>query len=124
MSRPRMKLLAALLLPVAAWAGNAERGRAIATGNHEASCLLCHAIPGARGPAGNIGPSLAGVGSRLTSQELRARIVDASRVNPETVMPPYGRSGGLRQVAAPYRGKPLLTSAQIDDVVAFLLSLR
>lgn len=119
-----MKLLAALLLPIAAWAGNAEQGRAIATASAEASCILCHAIPGARGPAGNIGPPLAGVGARLRPEELKARIVDASRINPETVMPPYGRTGGLHQVAARYRGKPLLTPEQIDDVVAFLLTLQ
>jgi sulfur-oxidizing protein SoxX len=119
-----MKLLPALLVPLAAWAGNAERGRAIATGNAEASCVLCHAIPGADAPGGNIGPSLAGVGSRLRADELRARIVDASRINPKTVMPPYGRTEGLYQVAAPYRGKPLLSDEQIDDVVAFLLTLK
>ena len=119
-----MKRLAALLVPIAAWAGNAENGRAIATGGGEASCILCHAIPGASGPAGTVGPSLAGVGSRLRAEELKARIVDASRINPETAMPPYGRTKGLTQVAAPYRGKPLLTDAQIDDVVAFLLSLK
>ena len=124
MNRTGMNLLAVLLVPLAAWAGNAERGRAIATGNAEASCVLCHAIPGVNAPAGNIGPSLAGVGARLQSDELRQRIVDASRINPKTAMPPYGRTQGLYQVAAPYRGKPLLTDEQIDDVVAFLLTLK
>jgi len=119
-----MKWLAALLVPVAAWAGNAEKGRVIATAGAEASCVLCHAIPGAQGRAGNMGPSLAGVGARLTAGELKARIVDASRINPDTAMPPYGRSEGLHQVAAAYRGKPLLTEGQIDDVVAFLLTLK
>lgn len=119
-----MKLLAALLVPVAAWAGNAEKGRAIATASAEASCVLCHAIPDATGPAGTMGPSLAGVGTRLGPEELKARIVDASRLNPKTAMPPYGRTEGLYQVAAPYRGKPLLTAEQIDDVVAFLLTLK
>lgn len=119
-----MKWLAALLVPVAAWAGDAEKGRALATGQAEASCILCHAIPGAKAAAGNLGPSLAGVGSRLSAQELKARIVDASRINPKTAMPPYGRVDGLYQVAAPYRGKPLLTAEQIDDVVAFLLTLE
>ncbi len=119
-----MKWLAALLVPVAAWAGNAEKGRALATGSAEASCVLCHAIPGAKGAVGNIGPSLAGVGARLSAEELKARIVDASRIDPKTVMPPYGRVDGLYQVAARYRGKPLLTAEQIDDVVAFLLTLK
>jgi sulfur-oxidizing protein SoxX len=119
-----MKLLAALLVPVAAWAADAERGRAIATGNAEASCILCHAIPGATRAGGTLGPSLARVGSRLSADMLKARIVDASRLNPDTVMPPYGRTQGLYQVAAQYRGKPLLTAEQIDDVVAFLLTLK
>ncbi|HEX7052692.1 MAG TPA: sulfur oxidation c-type cytochrome SoxX [Burkholderiales bacterium] len=119
-----MKLLALLLLPVAAWAGDAERGRAIATARAEAGCILCHAIPGAAGPAGDLGPSLAGVASRLSAAEMEARIVDASRFNPDTVMPPYGRTEGLHQVAEQYRGKPLLSDAQIDDVVAFLLTLK
>jgi L-cysteine S-thiosulfotransferase len=119
-----MKLFAALLVPVAAWAGNLDKGRAIATAGGEASCILCHAIPGAQTTPGTLGPSLAGVGSRLSAAELEARIVDASRANPDTVMPPYGRSRGLYQVDARYRGKPLLTPGQIDDVVAFLLTLK
>lgn len=121
-----MKLLAALLVPVAAWAGNADRGKAIATGSGEAGCILCHAIPGAASarPAGNMGPSLAGVGRRLSAAQLKAQIVDASRLNPDTAMPPYGRTRRLHGVASQYRGKPLLTDGQIDDVVAFLLTLK
>lgn len=119
-----MKLLAALLIPAAAWAGDIDKGRAIATAGGEASCILCHAIPGAQRDPGTVGPSLAGVGRRLSAAELKARIVDASRANPDTVMPPYGRSEALHQVDARYRGKPLLSPRQIDDVVAFLLTLR
>ena len=123
-----MKLVVALLFPVAAWAADAEKGKAIATAGGEASCILCHAVPGAAsdrgGPAGDMGPSLAGVGRRLSARQLKARIVDASRVNPDTAMPPYGRTQGLYQVASPYRGKPLLSDEQIDDVVAFLLTLK
>ena len=119
-----MKLLAALLMAAAASAGNVEKGKAIATGGGEASCIVCHAIPGAARAGGNLGPSLAGVGRRLSASELRARIVDPSRINARTAMPPYGRVDGLYGVAAQYRGKPLLTSQQIDDVVAFLATLK
>ena len=126
-----MKFAVALLLValVAAraergWAGNAQRGRAIATASGEASCIHCHAIPGARGPAGTLGPPLAGVGGRFGAAALRARIVDASRLDPQTAMPPYGRTERLYQVAPQYRGKPLLSDAQIDDVVAYLLTLK
>lgn len=119
-----MKLLAALLFPVAAWAADADKGKAIAIRSGEASCILCHAIPGAGKPGGTMGPSLAGVAARLSALELRARIVDASRTNPDTAMPPYGRTQKLYQVASQYRGKPLLSDGQIDDVVAFLLTLK
>ena len=71
-----------------------------------------------------MGPSLAGIGRRLSAAQLKARIVDASRVNPDTAMPPYGRTRGLYQVTSPYRGKPLLSDQQIDDVVAFLVTLK
>ncbi len=112
------------LLPLLAFAGDVSKGREIVLARGDGNCLLCHAIPGADRPAGNIGPSLAGVGSRLTGKEIRERIVDASRFNPQSVMPPYGRTEGLHGVAPQYRGKPLLTSREIDDAVAYLLTLR
>lgn len=90
----------------------------------DGNCVLCHAVPGADRPAGNIGPSFAGLGSRLSMEEIRARIEDPSRFNPNTVMPPYGRTEGLYAVAPQYRGKPLLAPQQIDDAAAFLSTLK
>jgi len=117
-------LLLACLSPCFAFAGNADKGRELALARIDGGCLLCHAIPGADRPAGNIGPALAGVGARLDARELRLRITDASRFNPDTVMPPYGPKEDLYSVARQYRGKPLLTKAQIDDLVAYLLTLK
>ena len=117
-------LLLACLSPCFAVAGNADKGRELALARIDGGCLLCHAIPGADRPAGNIGPALAGVGARLDERELRLRITDASRFNPDTVMPPYGPKEDLYSVARQYRGKPLLTKAQIDDLVAYLLTLK
>ncbi len=55
---------------------------------------------------------------------LRLRIVDASRLNPNTIMPPYYRVDGLVRVASNFRDKPILTAEQIEDVVAFLMTLK
>jgi sulfur-oxidizing protein SoxX len=90
----------------------------------DGNCLLCHAVPGAARPAGNLGPSLAGVGSRLSEDEIFWRIVDASRFNRDTVMPPYGRVEGLHAVAPEHRGKPLLSTSEMQDAAAFLATLK
>lgn len=91
----------------------------------DGNCLLCHAVPetGARF-MGNLGPPLSGVGSRLSAGQLRLRIVDTQRLNPDSIMPSYYRTEGLAQVAEAYRGKTVLTAQQIEDTVAYLVSLR
>jgi sulfur-oxidizing protein SoxX len=109
--------------PLAAGAGDAARGRGIALGR-DANCLLCHALPGAAARAGDLGPPLAGVGARLDAGQLRLRVADASRLNPDTLMPPYYRIDGLQRVAEPWRGRPLLNADQVEDVVAYLSTLR
>ena len=104
--------------------GDAARGREIVLGR-DANCLLCHAVPGAEGRAmGDVGPSLAGVGTKLRRSELRLRIVDSSKLNPATVMPPYHRTEALNSVAREYRDQPVLTAQQVEDVVAFLGTLK
>lgn len=113
-----------LVLAFDATAGDAAKGRDLVLARGDGNCLLCHAVPGAERPAGNIGPSLAGIASRLSTQEIRNRIVDAGGFNPKTVMPPYGRTQGLHAVAPQYRGKPLLTAEQIDDAAAYLATLK
>ena len=73
---------------------------------------------------GHAGAGLAGAGSRWSEGQLRLRMVDAARLNPATIMPPYYRIDGLDRVATPLRGKPVLTAEQIEDVVAYLVTLR
>jgi L-cysteine S-thiosulfotransferase len=110
--------------PLTATRGDAERGRDVIAGR-EGSCLLCHAIPetGERF-MGNVGPPLSGIGARLTAGQLRMRIVDPTRLNPDAAMPAYYRAEGLDLVAESYRGSTILTAQQIEDVVAYLLTLR
>lgn len=110
--------------PLASLAGEAARGREVLLGR-DGNCLLCHAVPetGARF-MGSLGPPLSGVGARLSEGQLRLRIVDSMRVNRDTIMPSYYRIDGLNQVAEAWRGKPVLTPQQVEDTVAYLLTLR
>ena len=73
---------------------------------------------------GNIGPSLNGVGSRQTTGQIRQRLIDARKLNPDTVMPPYHVVDGLNRVGHSWQDRPALSAQQIEDVVAFLATLR
>ena len=103
--------------------GDAGRGRSIVVNRDAGACTLCHAVPGETN-FGNIAPTLAGVGARLSPALLRLRVADSTRVNPGTPMPAYYRTEALNQVAAAFRGKPLLSAQQVEDVVAWLATLK
>ena len=105
--------------------GNADRGRAIVANRQVGLCLLCHSgpLPEERFQ-GNLAPSLAGAGSRFTVDQLRMRIMDARQLNPESIMPAYAKTEGLTRVSKNLAGQPLLNALQIEDVVAYLLTLK
>jgi sulfur-oxidizing protein SoxX len=114
----------AIPAPLTAEHGNAERGRNVVAGR-DANCLLCHAAPGMEDRfMGNLAPPLNGAGTRYGAGQLRLRIVDSSALNRNTIMPAYYRVTGLNQVAAAYRGKPILSAQQVEDVVAYLQTLH
>jgi sulfur-oxidizing protein SoxX len=106
-------------------AGDAARGRALVANRQASLCLLCHTgpIPEERFQ-GNLAPDLQGAGQRWSAAQLRLRIVDASHFNPATIMPSYYKTDGLNRVAAGFQGKTILTAQQIEDVVAWLLTLK
>jgi len=105
--------------------GDMERGRAIVANRQLGLCLLCHSGPIPEEPfQGNLAPDLTGAGERATAAQLRQRIVDPARLNPATIMPAYFKADGLSQVAPQYRGKTILTAQQVEDVVAYLQTLR
>ena len=111
--------------PLTAARGDAARGRAIVTNRSVGLCLLCHSGPFPEERfQGNLAPDLKGAGSRASEGQLRLRIVDPARINPATIMPAYHQIEGLTRVAPAYRGKPILTAEQIEDVVAFLTTLK
>lgn len=116
-------LLAALLLATGAQAGDVERGRALVADRTQTLCLLCHALHSA-GDAnqGNLAPPLEDA-ARLTPRELRDRIADMRRFKPDTVMPPFRSTQGLRDVAPAWAGRPALTEQQLDDIVAYIGTL-
>jgi sulfur-oxidizing protein SoxX len=105
--------------------GDAARGRAIVANRQMGLCLLCHSGPFPEEPSqGDLAPDLRGTGTRWTEAQLRLRIVDPMRLNPATIMPAYGKSEGLWRVSPALRGQAVLTPQQIEDVVAFLATLR
>ena len=105
--------------------GDPERGRAIVVNRQVGLCLLCHSGPfPSERFQGTLAPDLKGAGARSSEGQLRLRIVDSSRLNPDTIMPPYYRVDGLTRVAPSFRGKPILTAEQIEDVVAYLATMR
>jgi sulfur-oxidizing protein SoxX len=112
-------------LPLGGLAGDVRRGKALVRDRERGNCLICHRGADPSEPfQGTIGPPLVGAGARLDAGQIRLRLVDASRLNPQTVMPPYFRTENLHDVAAPYRGKPALSAQEIEDVVAYLATLR
>jgi sulfur-oxidizing protein SoxX len=89
------------------------------------TCILCHSGPFPEAKfQGDLAPSLAGAGHRWSEGQLRLRLVDASRLNPGTIMPSYYRIEGLVRVGQAWRGKPVLSAEQIEDMVAYLMTLR
>ena len=105
--------------------GDPARGRTIVASRQVGLCLLCHSGPFPEERLqGNLAPDLAGVGARFTEGQIRLRIVDSAKINPQSIMPAYYRSEGLARVAPAFRGKTVLSAEQIEDIVAYLATLK
>jgi len=105
--------------------GDAARGRAIVVNRQLGLCLLCHSGPFPEERfQGNIGPDLNGIGARLSEGQIRLRVADPGRLNPATIMPAYFRNEGLTRVSPAFQGKSVLGAEQVEDVVAFLMTLK
>ena len=104
--------------------GDAARGRALVL-DRSSTCILCHSgpLPEAKFQ-GDLAPDLAGAGQRWSEGQLRLRLVDASRLNATTIMPSYYRVEGLTRAGPAWRDKPILSAEQIEDMVAYLATLR
>ena len=105
--------------------GDPARGRAIVANRQVGLCLLCHSGPFPEERfQGNLAPDLTAVGARFSEGQIRQRIVDSRKVNPQSIMPAYYKSEGLTRVAPAFRGKTVLTPEQIEDIVAYLTTLK
>src|SRR5262245_29206506 len=111
--------------PLTAQPGDPERGRQVVRDRDGGDCTICHAMPlPQREFHGTIGPPLDGIGSRTTAGVLRLRLVDPKAFNPATIMPAYYKGAGLHRVLERYHAQPILTAQQIEDVIAYLLTLK
>jgi sulfur-oxidizing protein SoxX len=105
--------------------GDAARGRVIVANHNTGLCLLCHTGPFPQDKfQGTMAPDLAGAGTRWSEGQLRLRIVDAGKFNPQTIMPPFYRVDHLTRVAPVFRDKPVLSAVDVEDVVAYLMTLK
>ncbi len=111
--------------PLIASAGDPVRGRVIVASRQTGLCLLCHSGPFPEERfQGNLAPDLAMSAAKLTAGQLRARIIDPSRFDPKTIMPAYYKTENLKRVAPKFAGQTILSAQEIEDVVAFLVSLN
>ena len=114
-----------LLITTTVLAGDPGKGRAIVANRQLGLCLLCHSGPFPEERfQGNLTPDLRGAGARLNEDQLRQRLLDPARFNPKTIMPAYAKNDGLTRVAPSLQGKTLLSNEQIEDVVAYLATLK
>lgn len=113
-------------------AGNPDEGRKIMN-KGSGNCIACHQVTALEELPfhGNIGPSLDGVADRWSESELRGIVANAKEMFPETMMPSFYRTEGYIRPGNGFTGKavegdiqPLLTAQQVEDVVAFLLTLK
>ena len=105
--------------------GDPTNGRKVAINRTQGNCLACHAMPIPEQQFhGETGPSLYGVGARLSAGELRMQVVNAKVTNDSTMMPSFYRTFGFERPLKKFAGKPILTAQQVEDVVAYLQTLK
>ena len=113
--------------PLTSQPGDPANGLKLVLDFDKGDCVICHKMPIAGQPPdafGDIGPDLTGIGSLLTVPQLRQRIVDPKALDPDTLMPAFYETQGLTRVDPKFAGKPVLTAQEVEDVVAYLATLK
>jgi sulfur-oxidizing protein SoxX len=112
--------------------GNAEEGATVISTRALGNCVACHSISAMPDAAfqGNVGPSLDGAGGRWSEAQLRGIVSDAKMTFEGTIMPSFYKTGPYIRPGDAFTGKapegdlaPMLTGQQIEDVVAYLMTL-
>lgn len=106
--------------------GNAAEGRKVFANRKQGNCLACHQNEDLRAEPfhGEVGPMMDGAGDRWTEAELRGIVVNSKMTFEDTIMPSFYRTtNGARPLGA-FEGKTILTAEQVEDVVAYLLTLK
>lgn len=115
----------AIAAPLAGRRGDPAEGRKLLGERQRSLCILCHAAPSVPEPfRGTLAPSLDGIGSRLSEGQIRLRLIDMKRLNPDSLMPSYYVVREGVRVAPAWRGKPLLEASEIEHLVAYLVTLK
>ena len=105
--------------------GNAANGRKLAINRKLGNCLACHVMPIPEQTFhGLVGPDLNGVASRRSAGEVRLLIVNPKLANPDTIMPAFYRKDGLHRVMKKFQGKTMLSAEQVEDLVAYTMTLK
>ncbi len=106
--------------------GDPDKGRETFINRKLGNCLGCHAVTELEAEPfhGEVGPPLDGVADIYGEGELRLRVVNPKIVNPDTIMPGFYMTDGLHRVAEKFQGKTILTAEQVEDIVAYLMTLK
>lgn len=107
-------------------AGDVAKGKKLAVNRKKGNCLACHAISDLKNQPfhGNVGPSLDGAAGRYSEGELRLRMVDSKKINEDSIMPSFYKADGLHRLRKQFKGKSVLSAQEVEDVVAYLLTLK
>jgi sulfur-oxidizing protein SoxX len=111
--------------PLVARAADASNGARLMADRHRSLCVLCHAGPFSEPHMqGNIAPNLKGLGSRLSAAQIRLRVANIKAINPDSLMPAYLAIADGLDIAEAWRGKTILDPGEVEDIVAYLATLK
>ena len=112
--------------PLCGLKGDSQRGKDIVSDSGRGNCIACHTLPLKHiSVYGTIGPSLVDIGERMNEGQIRLRVADTRQINPMSIMPGFYRHPSLiNRPARRYSGRTFLTAQQVEDVVAYLKTLK